>query len=157
ADRAKSRWSIRPLEDGWAGQVHQQMIGHMDGLIAGPTMVALSRGGILAELANGPMDLHQLNANTGALRALFDFLSTLGWIILERDRVQLTACGEYASQIATSYGVTVSYLATMNAVSTLLFGNARIPRFDESGIESLVDRAMNVWGSGGAHRTYFKK
>ena len=42
-------------------------------------------------------------------------------------------------------------------VSTLLFGNPRIPRVDESGVELLVNRGMNVWGSGGAHKTYFKK
>src|SRR3989475_13193692 len=40
---------------------------------------------------------------------------------------------------------------------TLLFGNARIPRVDPSGFETMVNRAMNVWGGGGAHTTYFKK
>jgi hypothetical protein len=38
-----------------------------------------------------------------------------------------------------------------------LFGNPRIPRLDETGVELLVNRGMNVWGSGGAHKTYFKK
>jgi hypothetical protein len=32
-----------------------------------------------------------------------------------------------------------------------------MPRIDESGGELLVNRGMNVWGSGGAHNTYFKK
>jgi hypothetical protein len=45
----------------------------------------------------------------------------------------------------------------LNAVSTLLFGNPRIPRVDDGGVELLVNRGMNVWGSGGAHKTYFKK
>ena len=40
---------------------------------------------------------------------------------------------------------------------TLLFGNPRIPRIDPSGFETMVNRGMNVWGSGGAHKTYFKK
>ena len=40
---------------------------------------------------------------------------------------------------------------------TLLFGNARIARVDPSGLETMVNRAMNVWGGGGAHSTYFKK
>jgi hypothetical protein len=43
----------------------------------------------------------------------------------------------------------------MSVVSTLLFGNPRIPRVDESGVETLVNRAMNVWGGGGAHAHYF--
>jgi hypothetical protein len=52
---------------------------------------------------------------------------------------------------------TVSYLPTFEVVGTLLFGNPRIPRLDDSGVELLVNRGMNVWGSGGAHQTYFKK
>ena len=53
--------------------------------------------------------------------------------------------------------MTVSYVPLFNVVSTLLFGNPRIQRVDESGVELLVNRGMNVWGSGGAHKTYFKK
>jgi len=71
--------------------------------------------------------------------------------------VELTGSGRYAAQTASAYGVTVSYLPMFAAVSTLLFGNPRIPRVDPSGFETMVDRAMNVWGSGGAHTTYFKK
>jgi len=71
--------------------------------------------------------------------------------------VQLTGRGRYAAQIAASYGVTVSYLPMFAVLPTLLFGNPRIPRVDPGGIETTVNRAMNVWGSGGAHRTYFKK
>ena len=39
----------------------------------------------------------------------------------------------------------------------MLFGHAGLPRVDESGVEVMVDRAMNVWGSGGAHNTYFTR
>src|SRR6204780_4758 len=88
---------------------------------------------------------------------LFDLLAALVWIAREQDRVQLTACGHYAAQIATSYGVTVSYLPMFNALHTLLFGNPRTPRLDDNGVELMVNRGMNVWGSGGAHKTYFKK
>jgi hypothetical protein len=108
------------------------------------------------------VDLNAIAANRASLSCILDLLAAQGWIALEsstRDRnsVSLTACGRYAAQIATSYGVTVSYLPLFDNVSTLLFGNSRIPRMDESGVELLVNRGMNVWGSGGAHRTYFKK
>jgi hypothetical protein len=75
----------------------------------------------------------------------------------EQDNLRLTSRGRYATTLATSYGVTVSYVPLFNVVSTLLFGNPRIQRMDDSGVELLVNRGMNVWGSGGAHRTYFKK
>jgi hypothetical protein len=73
------------------------------------------------------------------------------------DTLTLTQSGQYAAQIAPAYGVTVSYLPMFSMLPTLLFGNARIPRMDEQGFEVLVNRAMNVWGSGGAHKTYFRK
>jgi hypothetical protein len=53
--------------------------------------------------------------------------------------------------------VTVSYLPTFAVLPALLFGNPWIPRVDPTGFEILVNRAMNVWGSGGAHRTYFRR
>src|SRR5262249_6513122 len=121
-----------------------------------PAMVALSRGGILAQLEQGSVKLSDLQ-NQASLSCVFDLLATQGWVTREQGSISLTACGRYAAQIATSYGVTVSYLPTFNVVSTLLFGNPRIPRMDDNGVELLVNRGMNVWGSGGAHRTYFKK
>jgi hypothetical protein len=53
--------------------------------------------------------------------------------------------------------VTVSYLPLCAAIETLLFGDPQFPRVDKNGVEVLVDRDMNVWGSGGAHKTYFKR
>lgn len=135
----------------------EQIRRHADGMVVGPAMVALARGGILAQLEKGPASISVLEANPASLACIFDLLATQGWIATEQGRVALTACGRYATQIATSYGVTVSYLPTFHVVSTLMFGNPRIPRLDESGVEMLVNRGMNVWGSGGAHKTYFKK
>jgi hypothetical protein len=80
-----------------------------------------------------------------------------GWAVRRGNRLQLTPRGHYAAQIATSYGVTVSYLPLFDVLPTLLFGIAKIPRVDEAGSELLVNRGMNVWGSGGAHSNYFKK
>jgi hypothetical protein len=157
AVRARNRWGINPKSDATAAAVCDQIRGHLDGIIIGPAMVALARGGVLAKLEQGPADMSALPGNHDSLTCLMDFLSTQGWVTHEQAKVGLTSCGRYAAQIASSYGVTVSYLATFEVVSTLLFGDARIPRLDESGVELLVDRAMNVWGSGGAHRTYFKK
>lgn len=155
--RAQARWDLGSPEDPVAAKVHEQIRGHLDGMIAGPALVALARGGILDQLGQGAMDFRSIAANHDSLSCVFDLLATQGWIAQDHNRVRLTACGQYAAQIATSYGVTVSYLPTFEVVSTLLFGNPRIPRQDETGIELLVNRGMNVWGSGGAHKTYFKK
>jgi hypothetical protein len=155
--RAGGRWLAVPQHDGVAAGVAECIRGHLDGVLIGPAMVALSRGGVLAQLEQGPVETRMLAGNQASLNCLFDLLTTQGWLEREQYSVRLTSRGLYAAQIATSYGVTVSYLPMFNALPTLLFGNARGPRVDESGVELLVNRGMNVWGSGGAHRTYFKK
>jgi hypothetical protein len=155
--RAWERWGISPAEDEVTAKVSQQVRGHLDGMLVGPAMVALARGGVLAELERQPLNLDAMAGNKSSLSFIFDLLATQGWVAREQNTIRLTTCGLYASQIATSYGVTVSYLPNLNIVSTLLFGNPRIARIDPSGVEMYVNRGMNVWGSGGAHKTYFKK
>jgi hypothetical protein len=156
-DRVKARWGIGADPDPLTAKVYDQIRGHLDGILVGPAMVALARGGVLARLEEGPAALDALPGNKASLTCILEVLATLGWIAREQNQVRLTSCGLYAAQIAASYGVTVSYLPMLDVLSTLLFGNARIPRVDESGVELLVNRGMNVWGSGGAHKTYFKK
>jgi hypothetical protein len=155
--RSKEHWGLQPDPDPTVNRVREQVREHLDGMLVGPAMVALAGAGILAQLERGAVDLNAIAANRASLGLILDLLATQGWIARGKNSVELTACGRYAAQIATSYGVTVSYLPLFDNVSTLLFGNPRIPRLDESGVELLVNRGMNVWGSGGAHRTYFRK
>jgi len=154
--RARDGWRIAVHEDAVTATVRDLVRGHLDGMLIGPAMVALARAGILERLAAGAIDAKQ-PGNAAVLGCLFDLLVARGWLVRSGKTVELTAAGHYATQIAASYGVTVSYLPTFAVLPTLLFGNPRIPRVDPSGFELLVNRAMNVWGSGGAHRTYFKR
>jgi len=155
--RAREHWGLVPLEGSFQAEMCHQVCQYLDGVLMGPAMVALARGGIFAQLERGPLDLDTLGGNRASLAQIFDLLEIQGWMVREHNRVSLTACGLYAAQIGTSYGVTVSYLPLLNVLSTLLFGNPRIARVDETGSELLVNRGMNVWGSGGAHKTYFRK
>jgi hypothetical protein len=160
--RSKEGWGLQVDADPLVNRVRSQIRGHLDGMLIGPAMVALARAEILAQLEQRAVEVNDIAANRASLCCILDLLAAQGWVTMEstgRDKnlVILTPCGRYAAQIATSYGVTVSYLPLFDNVSTLLFGNARMPRMDESGVELLVNRGMNVWGSGGAHRTYFKK
>jgi hypothetical protein len=155
--RVRERWKLRPGADPMVARVQAQIRAHLDGLVIGPAIVALARGGVLARLEQGPANPASLPGNQHSLACMFEVLAAQGWAVQELNQVGLTPQGRYAAQIATSYGVTVSYLPLFNVVETLLFGDPRIPRLDESGVELLVNRGMNVWGSGGAHKTYFKK
>jgi hypothetical protein len=154
--RARDGWRIAVHEDTVTATVRDLVRGHLDGMLIGPAIVALARSGVLAQLEAGPIDAKQPGSEA-VLGCLFDLLAARGWLARTGKTVELTAAGHYASQIASSYGVTVSYLPTFAMLPTLLFGNPRISRVDSSGFELLVNRAMNVWGSGGAHRTYFKR
>ena len=154
---AQHGWGIAAASDSATAQTHDRIRGHLEGVLAAPAMVALARGGLFTRLAEGPLDLRSMSADAASIGCLFDLLSTTGWVERAGPVVQLTGCGRYAAQIASAYGVTVSYLPMFAVLPTLLFGNARIPRVDSSGVETMVNRAMNVWGSGGAHITYFKK
>ncbi|HYL99464.1 MAG TPA: ArsR family transcriptional regulator, partial [Blastocatellia bacterium] len=157
--RASDRWSIYTEGETTAAKVHRQIAGYLDGMLVGPAMVALAREGIFGFFENDPegVDPKILPGNQRSLGCVFDLLAELGWMARDANRIHLTPTGRYAAQIATSYGVTVSYLPLFHVLPTLLFGNANIPRIDESGGELLVNRGMNVWGSGGAHSNYFKK
>lgn len=154
--RAKDGWRMAPHEEPVTARVRDLVRGHLDGMLIGPAMVALARRGVFGGLED-PVDVRALEGNAASLTCLFDLLTIPGWIIQTKHGVQLTGCGRYAAQIASSYGVTVSYLPLFGVLPTLLFGNPRIPRIDPSGFETMVNRGMNVWGSGGAHKTYFKK
>jgi len=157
ARKARQRWGVETGEDALPQAIVAQLRMHLDGMIAGPCMVALARSGVLDQLRRGPVDMDDLPGNTASLASVFDLLATLGWMTASSARVSLTLAGEYAARIAPSYGVTVSYVPTLLHLPALLFGNPRVPRVDEHGTEALVDRALNVWGSGGAHATYFKR
>ena len=157
AQKASDHWALTAEGDSVEAEVGRQVRQYLDGIIVGSAMVSLARGGILERFAQGPVELSALPGNHASLGILFDLLSAQGWMTREQNRISLTPRGAYAAQIATSYGVTISYLPLFNVIDTLLFGNPRIARFDETGSELLVNRGMNVWGSGGAHNTYFKK
>lgn len=155
--KAAHHWGIGPQAHPVAAATADQLRRHLDGVLVGPVMVILSRAGVLARLEQGPVPLTALGGNPAMMACVFDLLATQHWAERKDDTVEVTAHGAYAAQIAASYGVTVSYIPMFTKLNALLFGNPRIPRVDESGIETMVDRGMNVWGSGGAHRTYFNK
>ncbi|HEU0184677.1 MAG TPA: class I SAM-dependent methyltransferase [Blastocatellia bacterium] len=159
ARRAGERWGVYTEGNTTAAEVHRQTARYLDGILIGPSMVALAREGVfdLFERASGGVDPKEVPGNPRSLACVFELLESQGWLERAGNGLRLTPEGRYAAQIASSYGVTVSYLPLFEMIGTLLFGAAAFPRVDESGGELLVNRGMNVWGSGGAHNNYFKK
>ena len=77
---------------------------------------------------------------------------------LINDKLDLTKRGFFFHSRLSSYGVTTSYLPLFNKLARLISQkNNLIWERDNEGYELHVNRAMNVWGSGGSHKFYFKK
>ncbi len=69
-----------------------------------------------------------------------------------------TEKGNFFFKRLASYGVTTSYLETLSNLDNILINNSNIVwERDSRGYEIHVNRSMNVWGSGGAHKYYFNK
>ena len=52
--RVKERWGIGSSADPATANVCGQICTHLDGMLVGPALVALARGGVLQQLAQGP-------------------------------------------------------------------------------------------------------
>src|SRR5207253_5828014 len=63
AARSRARWGIRSDEDTAGAKVREQICRHVDGMVVGPAMVALARGGILAQIEEGFVNLAAIAAN----------------------------------------------------------------------------------------------
>ncbi len=138
--------------------VRQQMLAHIEGIILGPTVVHLGMSGMFhkyfMETRFKPDEFHK---DPDSFGRLLDIFVHFGWFQKNQDTYQFTEKGLFYARRASAYGVTVSYIPTLRKLDVLIFGDAtRLRQPQESGEEVHVDRAMNVWGSGGAHSAYFK-
>lgn len=138
--------------------IQQQVLKHLEGCLVGPIIVRLGMNGMFhkyfMETSFQAAEFHKDPEN---FEKVLDFLADLGWFTKHNGNFRFTESGLYFARRAASYGVTVSYLPMFNRIDDLLFGNPKqIRDTSENGDEIHVDRKMNVWGSGGAHTTYFK-
>jgi len=64
---------------------------------------------------------------------------------------------DYYFKRLTAFGVTSSYLPMFEKLDQLLFDNSNFIWDRIDGDEIHVNRKLNIWGSGGAHKIYFDK
>jgi len=138
--------------------VQQQILKHIEGHLVGPTVVALGMGGMFhkyfMEASFMPEEFHQ---DAESFSKLLDFFVSLGWFNKKTNTYSFTEKGFFYARRASAYGVTVSYMPMFRKVKELIVGDPSIFWKQPAGAKEIhVDRAMNVWGSGGAHSSYFK-
>ena len=158
-DKYKEQYGITFSNDDSEKSVQTQVLTHIEGIITGPTIVQLGMSGMFhkyfMEASFRPEEFHK---DPESFARLLDFFYYLGWFNKKGNTYQFTEEGLFFAKRASAYGVTVSYIPTLRKLDELIFGDPAILRNTSPGDKELhVDREMNVWGSGGAHSTYFKK
>ncbi|MFA5618985.1 MAG: class I SAM-dependent methyltransferase [Weeksellaceae bacterium] len=157
-EKYKSNYGIifsdNPLEQ----EVQHQMLKHIEGCLVAPTIVHLGMNGMFHKyFMETSFRAEEFHKQPECFKKILDFLTHLGWFTEKNGNYQFTETGLFFARRASAYGVTVSYLPTFSKIEELMFGNASILRDIAFGEDEIhVDRAMNVWGSGGAHGSYFK-
>ncbi len=154
-------WRIDFTDQQKGPEPAERTIHQLKGLLAGPSMVFLARKNLLPT-THKPLvsnqSLQEAGLSQAGISALKSLFEQLDWLVSTSEGLKASEKGQMAFDRAFAYGVTVSYLPMFSMMSDLLFGDPlvlwKVPKGQP---EIHVDRAMNVWGSGGAHTTYFKK
>ncbi|WP_417799791.1 class I SAM-dependent methyltransferase [Tenacibaculum sp.] len=139
-------------------EILTQILTHIEGIIVGPTTVLLGMSGMFHKyFMQTKFSADEFHKDADNFSRLLNLLTSLGWFSKTKDSYEFTDEGLFFARRASAYGVTVSYIPTLRKLDKLIFGNPDIFRTSEIGNDEIhVDREMNVWGSGGAHSTYFK-
>lgn len=138
--------------------IEHQILKHIEGVIVAPIIVLLGVSGLFHKyFMEASFRAQEFHKNPESFKKILDFLTHLGWFIKKNDTYRFTDEGLFFAKRASAYGVTVSYLPTFVQLDELIFGNPLILKTNSPNeTEKHVHREMNVWGSGGAHSTYFK-
>lgn len=138
--------------------IQEQMLTHIEGYLVGPIVVNLGMTGMFHKyFMESSFRADEFHKHPEAFAKILDFFVHLGWFSKKNDNYQFTEDGFFFAKRASAYGVTVSYLPMFKHIDNLLFGNAsELRNISKNEDEIHVNREMNVWGSGGAHATYFK-
>ncbi len=149
---------------GFAGEEFETIRAHLDGMLAGPLMIALKQRDHLAQRE------FRLPADGRArdrVPVVLALLQHLGWVRREPcstrgssthgDAWVFTEKGRVACEFTLHYGLTLSYLPLFCQLPRLLFDSVKNITHRERGQEEThVERTLNVLASGVAHRRYFE-
>ena len=155
----QSRWNLPDHGNKEEIIVFEQIACHLEGLLAAPLIVGLGIEGLFHNYFSvAPFKVEEYTPFREVFNDIFKFFSKLGWLEEQDEIFNFTAEGLFFAKRAGAYGVTVSYLPAFSKLEELIFGNPSIFWDRPANTPEIhVNRQMNVWGSGGAHSTYFKK
>ena len=154
----KNNYNLSPSDNPETQEIQSQILSHIEGIILGPTLVHLAMNGMFHKyFMQASFKLEEFHEDPENFKRLLDILVYFKLFSKTNDTYQFTEKGLFFAKRASAYGVTVSYIPTLRHLDELIFGNPTAAKEAGDGSkEGHVDRAMNVWGSGGAHSSYFK-
>ncbi|MFY7672311.1 class I SAM-dependent methyltransferase [Tenacibaculum sp. MEBiC06402] len=157
-DNFKNNFGIQLSLDDKIVTIQKQILTHIEGIIVGPTLVLLGMNGMFHKyFMQTKFKAEEFHREPENFARLLDILTHLNWFKKTGDSYEFTDTGLFFARRASAYGVTVSYIPTLRKLDKFIFGDPTIFRSEGIGNEEIhVDREMNVWGSGGAHASYFK-
>lgn len=131
---------------------------HIEGCLIGPITVRLGMSGMFHNyFMQSSFSADEFHKNPAYFGKILKALTSLGWFYEKDGYFEFTDLGLFYAKRASAYGVTVSYLPMFARLEEMLFGDpGKIRSQAEGEDEHHVNRQMNVWGSGGAHSSYFK-
>ena len=143
--------TVQALTDKMPEQIKLQI----QGLLIGPALVALGMNDKIKKyILYNQFNQDDIN-QFPLIKAFVKYFIHINYLNYD---LSITEIGDFYFKRAAAYGVTVSYMPMFSNQKEILFGDPHyIWKRDKEGSETHVDRTMNVWGSGGAHSTYFKK
>ncbi len=157
-NKYKNHFGIVFSEDVHEKALQQQVLMHIEGYLVGPIIVSLGMTGMFHKyFMETSFSAEEFHKEPEVFKIILDFFTHLNWFTKKNGNYQFTETGLFFAKRASAYGVTVSYLLMFKHMDELLFGNPSVLRnIGVNEEEKHVNREMNVWGSGGAHATYFK-
>ncbi|MFT5112913.1 MAG: hypothetical protein ACI8P9_002241 [Parasphingorhabdus sp.] len=159
-NQLRKSWGCNATGDPDIDVVRKQILLHMEGMLLGPILVSMGMRDLLQRYSDSSrfMAVAHFDGNEQRIKTALDMFCDMNLAEETEGGCVLNSDGLFFVKRAAAYGVTVSYLPMFSRVEEMLFGDPSALR--DLGVgehERHVDRAMNVWGSGGAHTTYFKK
>jgi len=154
----KTNYGIDLSENAQQRAIEEQILMHIEGVIIGPTTVHLGITGMFHKyFMESKFRSEEFHENHEELNQLLSIMAELGWFNSHEDTYEFNDYGLFFAKRASAYGVTVSYIPTLRKLDDLIFGDPLILRTNNDDSDEIhVDREMNIWGSGGAHSSYFK-
>ncbi len=154
----KNNFDVAIAKDEKTSNIQHQILSHIEGIIVGPTLVLLGMKGMFHKyFMQTKFKAEEFHKDPENFGRLLDILTYLGWFSKTGESYEFKDKGLFFARRASAYGVTVSYIPTLRKLDKFIFGDPTIFRSEGIGNEEIhVDREMNVWGSGGAHASYFK-